>query len=114
MYLRAMAYDEALAERIRDAISVREGVSEKKMFGGIAWMLHGNMAVGITRDDLMVRVEKEEMDQVLADPAARPAVMGTKTMGGFVLVGADALTTDADLARWVDFAADYASSLPPK
>jgi len=109
-----VAYDEPLAARIRDAISVREGVTERKMFGGIAWMIRGNMAVGITRDDLMVRLEKGDVEQAVNEPGARHADMGGKRMSGFVLVSSEVLESDAELARWVDCGADFAASLPPK
>ena len=111
-----MAYDETLAERARELMLAREGVVERKMFGGIAWMLHGNMATGVLGEDLIVRLDKEDMAQALAEggagvfrfqPAGRP-------MSGFVCVGPELTADDAELARWIDCGAGYAASLPPK
>ncbi len=109
-----MAYDEALADRIRDVIGPREGVTERKMFGGIAWMIGGNMAVGVVGEELMVRLEAGETEQALTEPGTRRMEMGGRPMGGFILVGGEAIAEDAGLARWVDCGADYAASLPPK
>ena len=98
-----MAYDEQLASRIRDLIQVRPGVVEKKMFGGVGWMLGGNMAVGVMSDArLMVRVAPEEVDEAITRPHVhefgRP---GAKPMKGFVVVDQEILD-DATLAEWVD------------
>ena len=105
-----MAYDEALAERVDAHIGEREGISDRKMFGGIAWMLNGNMAVGILGDELLVRVDKDRTDEVLSDPAARQADMNGRPMSGFVMVEVD----EASLGAWVDRGLAYAASLPPK
>ena len=109
-----MAYDEHLAERVRDALSGREAVSERKMFGGIAFMLAGNMAVGVMNDQLMVRVAKDDYADALAEPHVDQMDFTGKPMKGFVLVAAEGTDSDEDLAGWVDAGADYAASLPAK
>jgi TfoX/Sxy family transcriptional regulator of competence genes len=109
-----MAYDEHLAERIRGALRGREGVTERKMFGGIAFMVGGNMAVGVTRDELMVRVAPDGQDDALAQPHVRVMDMGGRPMRGMVGVAPAGVEADADLARWVNAGADVAAALPPK
>jgi TfoX/Sxy family transcriptional regulator of competence genes len=109
-----VAYDEALAERARPLVGVRPDVVERKMFGGIAWMLAGNMACGVLGDELLVRLDPEDGDRALAEPNVRQFEMAGRTSRGFVLVGGEALGGDDELARWVDAGADYAQSLPRK
>lgn len=112
--LREVAYDEHLAARIRVLISLRESVSERKMFGGFGFMITGNMACGVAGDELMVRVGPEDFDQALSEPHARQFEMSGKKMGGWLLVAPEGLESDEDLAGWVDAGADHAASLPPK
>jgi TfoX/Sxy family transcriptional regulator of competence genes len=109
-----MAYDEALAARVRDAIAARPDVTERKMFGGVAWMLGGNMAVGVRGEELIVRVDPDEGERVLREDGVRPFDMGTRTARGFVLVAGERVASDEGLARWLDAGADYAMSLPAK
>ena len=109
-----MAYSEALAERIRDAIGHRDGVTERKMFGGIAWMVGGNMACGTLGDDLMVRLAPDDADSALAEPGVGPMDFTGRPMRGFITVDAAAVADDEQLARWVDAGASHAASLPPK
>ena len=110
-----MAYDERLAERVRDIVEQRPGVTERKMFGGLGWMIGGNMAVGLMSDGLLVRVPTGETEEALRRPHVREfGFPGRKPMRGFVLVEPDGLTDDTDLAAWVDTGADHAASLPPK
>ena len=109
-----MAYDEGLAQRIREALADADGLSERRMFGGIAFMLHGNMAVGISGDELMVRVGPEAYDDALAQPHARVFDMTGRVMRGWVVVAAEGIADDAALGEWVRRGADYARSLPPK
>jgi len=109
-----MAYSEELAERIRAEIGARDGVRERKMFGGIAWMLHGNMACGTFRDGLLVRVHPDDLERSLAEPHVGPMTFTGRTMGGFVVVDADGIEDPAALARWIDEGASCAASLPPK
>jgi TfoX N-terminal domain len=109
-----MAYDEGLATRIREAIGERPGLGEKKMFGGLAFLLHGNMACGVRGDDLIVRVAAEEADAALGEPGARPFDLTGRPMKGWLQVGADGHAEDEDLRRWVGRGLAYAGSLPPK
>ena len=109
-----MAYDEALADRIRDAIGARPGVTERKMFGGIAWMIGGNMACGVIGDELIVRLDREEGDRALGEPHTHPFDMTGRPMSGFLMVAPEGIDTPEALARWVDAGADHAASLPPK
>ena len=109
-----MAYDEELAERVRRALAPREGLSEKKMFGGIAFMLRGNMCCGIVRDQLMVRVGPERYDDALARPHARPMDFTGRAMRGMVYVTPEGLRSDTDLSVWLQRGLEFAESLPPK
>ena len=109
-----MAYDEALAERIRTIITARSDVTERKMFGGIAWMLGGNMACGVLGEDLLVRLAYDDADRALAEPNTRVFDMTGRPARGMVVVVGESVTADADLARWIDAGADHAASLPPK
>jgi TfoX-like protein len=111
-----MAYDQQLADRIGDLMHARPGVVEKKMFGGLSWMLNGNMAVGVMRENqLVVRMDPEEVPAAIREPHVgefgRP---GTKPMSGFVVVDPAALEDDAALADWVERGAARALELPPK
>jgi hypothetical protein len=110
-----MAYDERLAERVRDVAQQRTGVVERRMFGGLAWMVGGNMAVGVMSEGLLVHMPTGETEEALRRPHAREfGFRGRKPMRGFVLVEPAGLADDASLAGWVDAGADYAASLPPK
>jgi len=109
-----MAYSEELAERIRDAIGDRPGVQERKMFGGVAWMVNGNMAVGVIGEDLMVRLERGEAEQAMAEEHVGPMEFTGRPLGGFILVDAAGIAEDPELGRWVDAGADHAETLPPK
>ena len=111
-----MAYDEALANRVRDALSTRAAVVEKKMFGGIAFMVEGNLAVGVRGGELLVRMAEEDARNALAQDGVRPFDMGggRRQPKGWVLVGDDRISDDAGLGEWVDVGADYAASLPAK
>lgn len=109
-----MAYDEALAERIRQVLAEQDAVSERKMFGGIAFMVGGNMACGVIRDDLMVRVGPDAHDAAVAEPHVRPMDFGHRPMRGMVYVDPDGVRSPDDLARWVRAGALVAASLPRK
>jgi TfoX/Sxy family transcriptional regulator of competence genes len=109
-----MAYDEALADRVREVVSLREDLTERKMFGGIAWMIGGNMACGVLGEELIVRLPGEEAERALAEPHTRPFDTTGRPMRGFVVVGPEALGEDDELAGWVDAGADHAASLPAK
>jgi TfoX/Sxy family transcriptional regulator of competence genes len=110
-----MAYDEGLAERVREQMSARSDVSEMKMFGGIAFLLGGNMAVGVRGDDLLVRLSEDDAKRALSEQGVRPFEMGGRRRPkGWVLVGGDRISDDAGLREWVEAGADYATSLPAK
>jgi TfoX/Sxy family transcriptional regulator of competence genes len=105
-----MAYDEALAERIRTALRGRDDVAERKMFGGIAFMVAGRMACGVIHDDLMVRVGPDGHDAALAEPHTRPMDFTGRPMRGMVYVDPDGVRVDTDLSRWVDRAVAVATA----
>jgi len=109
-----MAYDEGLATRVRDVLGGQPGLAERRMIGGLAFMVHGNMACGVRGDDLMVRVAADTAEALLAEPGARPSEMGGRPMKGWLLVGPDGHAEDDDLRRWVGRGVSYASSLPPR
>jgi len=109
-----MAFDEDLAARTRAALGDVRGVTEIRMFGGLCFTVHGNMAVGVTGNDLMVRLAPEDGEAALARPGARPMDFNGKPMKGFVFVGADGLKTERMLKSWVYRGVAFASSLPPK
>jgi TfoX/Sxy family transcriptional regulator of competence genes len=108
-----MAYDEALADRLRSELAGEGAVTEKKMFGGLAFLLGGNLAVGIRGEDLMVRVGPEGADEALARPHARRSFMGEREMKGWILVAPEGVAGDA-LGEWVRRGVGYARSLPAK
>jgi TfoX N-terminal domain len=109
-----MAYDHALAEQLRVALGDRADVSEREMFGGIAFLVGGNMAVGVTGDALMVRVGPDAHDAALGLPGAGPFTISPRPMRGWVTVQPIGFATDADLRAWVDRGVAHAASLPPK
>jgi hypothetical protein len=110
-----MAYDIELADRIRFLIGATPGVTEKKMFGGLAFMVGGNMAISASgRGGALVRVDPAETGALLATANATLAVMGGRTMKGWLRVCAEDLETDEQLTEWVNRAVGYARSLPPK
>jgi TfoX/Sxy family transcriptional regulator of competence genes len=109
-----MAYSEELAARIRAALAGRDGLTERKMFGGVGWMIGGNMACGTMGDDLLVRVAPGDGDEALEEPGVRLMEMGKRTMRGFIVVDAAQVAEDDELARWIGRGAAHAESLPPK
>ena len=109
-----MAFDERLAERVRLKLTALNGVSERRMFGGLCFMLHGNMALGIDKDRLMVRVGAERYEAPLQRPYASPMDMTGRPMKGFVLVPPEGLDHEEEFRGWVEQGVDYALSLPPK
>jgi TfoX/Sxy family transcriptional regulator of competence genes len=109
-----VAYDEALAERVRDVVAVRAGVAERRMFGAVAWTLGGHLACGVVGDDLLVRLDREDAERALAEAHVAPFAPGGRPMGGFVLVDAAAVAEPGGLAAWVDAGAAHAASLPPR
>ena len=109
-----MAYDEGLAERIRERTTGRYALAERKMFGGLCFLLDGNMAFGIVGSELMVRVGKDGYDDALAQPHAREMDFTGRVSKGMVYVAEDGLGEDEDLDAWLDRGAAFAGSLPPK
>ena len=109
-----MAYDEKLAGRIRTALGKRKGLQEKQMFGGIAFLLNGNMCVGVHQNELMVRLAADETDKALAQRHTKLFDLTGRPMKGWILVQPAGLATAAQLGKWVKVAAMYAGSLPKK
>ena len=110
-----MAYDERLAERIRDVVHGHPGISERKMFGGLAFLLNGNMAVAAgSKGALMVRVDADDAQGLLGAPGVERMEMGGRRLKGWLLVASEALSDDAELRRWVSHGLDYAAGLDPK
>jgi TfoX/Sxy family transcriptional regulator of competence genes len=109
-----MAYDEGLAERIRERLGADPDITEKRMFGGIAFLHRGNMAVGVSGDDLMVRVGPDATDEALARPGARIFDMTGRPMRGWIVVAASAVAQDEALGEWIEEGHAFAASLPPK
>ena len=109
-----MAFDEELADRVRNLLAVRPEISERKMFGGIAFMVAGNMACGVLGEDLIVRLDEEESEKALAEDGVRPFDFTGKPMKNIVYVSPERTADDAGLAEWVETGADFAASLPPK
>ena len=108
-----MAYSEELAERVRDVL-MRDGISERKMFGGLAFMLNGNMCCGVLGEELMVRVGTDGYDLALARPHAREMDFTGRPMRGMVMVSPEGTAEDEEMADWVETAFEFATSLPPK
>jgi len=109
-----MAFYSALAERIRKHLGKRAGLNEKKMFGGIGFLMRGNMCCGVHGSEMIVRLDPTETGHALKEPHTRLFDMTGRLMKGWLLVGPKGLAVDADLGRWVERAARYAGSLPPK
>ncbi len=109
-----MAYDEGLAQRVREAMGELPGYVEKKMFGGVGFMLHGNMACGVNGEDLIVRVGPERYESALAGRHTRPFDMTGRPMRGWVVITAEGCAADQDLKAWVQQGVEYALSLPAK
>ena len=109
-----MSYDEGLAQRIREVLEGRPGVAEKKMFGGIAFLLDGSMFIGIVKEDLMVRVGPARYQEALAQAHARPMDFTGKPMAGYVFVAPGGYESDEALAQWVQWGAAFVSTMPAK
>lgn len=105
-----MAYDEELAERIRRSLANRGGITERKMFGGLAFLLGGKMFCGIVNDDLMVRVGPERYEEALGRPHVRPMDFTGRPMNGYVFVAPTGCSTEKAVRGWVESGAEFASS----
>jgi TfoX/Sxy family transcriptional regulator of competence genes len=103
-----MPYNEALAQKVRDALAGTKGLHEKKMFGGIAFLIDGVMCIGVDKDDLIVRCEKDETDKLLEKKGVRVFdLSGGRPMKGWLLVGTEAIETAAGLKAWIKFAREW-------
>ena len=109
-----MAFDENLAARIRDALAKRAGLTEKRMFGGLAFLLRGNMCVGVHGNDMIVRLAPEETDAALAERHTRVFDLTGRPMKGWLLVEPQGLASKPALEKWVERAVSFAGSLPAK
>jgi TfoX/Sxy family transcriptional regulator of competence genes len=110
-----MAYDEDLADRIRDLLGGERDVTEQRMFGGLAFLIEGNMSVAASgQGGLLVRVDPADTDELLAEPHAQPFEMRGRPMRGWLRVDPDGVRTKRQLEPWVRHGLDYARSLPPK
>ena len=109
-----MQNEDPLNGRIRQILSGRGKVSERKMFGGVCFMINGNMCVGTWKGSLIVRLDKQNHDKTLAEPHTKPADMNGRTMKGWALVEPAGIESENDLTSWLNRAARFADSLPPK
>jgi TfoX/Sxy family transcriptional regulator of competence genes len=110
-----MAYDEDLANRIRELVANEDGLTEKRMFGGLAFLIGGNMSVSASSQcGLLLRVDPAETEALLAEPHAEPFVMRGRAMDGWLRVDPEGLRTKRELERWVARGVAYARSLPAK
>lgn len=109
-----MAYDEGLAERVREIVRFRTGVTERKMFGGLAFMSHGHMFIGVLGSTLMARVGPHEYANALKKPHVKEMDFTGRPMKGYVYVESDGFESDSALEFWVGKCHEFASSLPPK
>jgi TfoX/Sxy family transcriptional regulator of competence genes len=110
-----MAYDLDLADRVRELLGPIRGVDEKRMFGGLAFLINGNMSVAVSRQGgLMVRVPPDETEKLLTRAHVSPMVMAGRETRGWIRVDAGGVKTTRQLTSWVTRGADYARSLPPK
>lgn len=110
-----MPYDEGLAQRIRERLESEEGVTEKQMFGGLAFMVGGNVAVAASHDGgLLIRVDPADTEECVARPNASQMEMRGRAMKGWIRVASEGVSGDDELEAWVEEGLGYARSLPPK
>jgi hypothetical protein len=109
-----MPYDPGLAERLEEIVADRPGLERKAMFGGIGWLMHGNMCVAVWRDWLIARVGAEAAEGLLREPHVKPMDITGKPMKGWIMVGPDGLSADHDLLRHTQAAVAFVSTLPKK
>ena len=109
-----MAFDEMLAERVRTVLKRRRGITERKMFGGLAFMVHGNMCCGVEKERLMARVGPEAYQDALGQKHTRPMDFTGRPLKGYVYVEPAGVRTDAALKKWVERTLAFARSLPKK
>ncbi len=109
-----MPYDEQLAARVRRAVARRKDIVEKKMFGGVGFLLNGNMCVGVWKEYLIPRIGPERYEDALAQDHVKPFDITGRPMTGWVMVAPDGLETAGDLSRWITMSIAFTSGLPPK
>ena len=110
-----MPYDELLANRLRELLADEDAITEKKMFGGLAFLLHGNMSVSASRNGgLLARIDPADTDAALARPHVELMKMGGRTMDGWITVAPEGLKTKRQLGAWVKRSVAFAKTLPPK
>ena len=109
-----MTEDQVLIDRIRPILADRQGSSEKKMFGGVCFLINGNMCAGTWKGSLIVRLGKENREETLKRPHTKPANITGRVMKGWAMVEPAGLESDRGLKEWVESAAEYAASLPAK
>jgi TfoX/Sxy family transcriptional regulator of competence genes len=109
-----MAFDEALAIRVRELVAGNAGIAEKRMFGGLAFILNGNMSVGVHGNELIVRIEPAETEEALKEPGVRIFDITGRPMKGWLLVASGTVSKQRALSKWVSRSVSYAASLPGK
>ncbi len=109
-----MGYDEGTAQRIRDVLGTAPGLTERKMFGGVSFMLDGNMCCGVVKTDLVVRIGRDRYTDMLREPHARPMDFTGRPLTGFVYVSPDGYDADISLERWIHRSVSFVRTLPPK
>jgi hypothetical protein len=110
-----VTYNQQLAARLRDILTGEPGLSEQKMFGGLAFLVHGHLAVAASREGgLLLRADPERTEELLGEPHTSPFVMRNREMRGWLRVEPDGVAVDEDLERWAEIGAGYARTLPPK
>jgi TfoX N-terminal domain len=109
-----MAYDEDLAERIREVVAAEPGLTQRRMFGGLAFLIGGHLAVAAGRDGMLLRCDPAETSALVEAPHVERQEMRGRAMDGWLHVGAEAVSTDAGMREWVGRGVAYARSLPPK
>ena len=109
-----MAFNEALAERIRQRLARRKNVEEKRMFGGVGFLLNGNLLVGVWKDSLVVRLGPDEGDEALKEPHVKEFDITGRPMKGWVLIGLEGVKDDDQLSGWIQRAVKFVGKLPAK
>ncbi len=109
-----MAYDEQLAERVRKRLAGQRRLSEKKMFGGVGFLLNGNMCCGVRGTELIVRLDPDETDDALEQAHTRVLDIGPRAMKGWIQVEPEGVASDRQLAKWIGIATRFAAALPAK
>lgn len=114
-YRSAMSFDPELADRVRELVATEPGVTERRMFGGLAFLINGHMSVTVSREGgLLVRLSPADADALVDDEHVRPMVMRGRELNGWLTVTPTSVADDADLRRWVTRCVEFARTLPPK